>query len=136
MAEKLIEFGELVMFRKSRFDPVKECEHLHVLISKTLLNITCKDCKKELNPVVWAHSHLDRMARWHERINNKIAELKAIEDRLEKKGTYACKKCGEMNTVDLRNIVSTRAVNAHIKVIEAEDNAFFGIEVDDTGSDV
>lgn len=104
--------------------PVKKCEHKNISVSLERNDILCTDCNTRLNPIFWIESHLKHLNDVTRRNSLLLAELMAIQKRLENKGTYICNHCFETNEVDFKRLVSNKAVDSNLRLIDQEISGF------------
>lgn len=102
----------------------KPCEHQNIQVSLERNDIYCKDCNTSLNPVFWIEKHLRHLNDVTRRNSVLLAELMAIQARLENKGTYICNHCFETNEVDFKRLVTNKAVSANLRLIDQEISGF------------
>ena len=104
-----------------------KCEHLQVVISQEDSEIVCKDCNTKLNPVHWIGKHLERLNSISRRNNRMLAEYREIVKRLEKKSSFMCKSCHEVNKIDFTSLPSKAAVERGMSVVDAD---FDGVKIE------
>lgn len=101
-----------------------ECVHRKVVIDEDKNTITCTDCKHELNPIQWVLGHLDKINSALGHANSKLAEVRVIEEKLQKKNSFMCKHCHEPNTIDFHRLPSKAAIARKLSVIEQEGDEY------------
>ena len=78
------------------------CEHKNIQISAEENEVLCTDCNVRLNPVWWIQKHLKHLNRATERNNSVLSEAREIYKKLEKKNSFMCKHCHEVNLIDFK----------------------------------
>jgi Zn finger protein HypA/HybF involved in hydrogenase expression len=72
-----------------------ECRHAHVAVDERLAQVTCRDCKAQLNPI-WV---LAMLAREDERLHDRWMMLRAESVLLADRKRAKCRHCGKMTEV-------------------------------------
>ena len=118
----LDEDQKIISFTKRRVQ--KECVHNQVIINEDKNTITCKQCNHELNPIQWVIGHIRKINSGLRNANNKLAQARAIEEKLQKKSSFMCKHCHEPNTIDFHRLPSKAAIARKLSVIEHEGDEY------------
>ena len=105
------------------------CEHKNIQISAEEDEVLCTDCNVRLNPVWWIQKHLKHLNRATERNNSVLSEAREIYKKLEKKNSFMCKHCHEVNLIDFKKLPSKEAITRGISVVE-QDHAGMTVEID------
>lgn len=115
----------LVKFRSS-IEKV-ECKHRKISISEEDSEVLCEECNTKLNPVSWICKHLDTLNAISDRNNRMLAEYREIVKKLEKKSSFMCKSCHEVNKIDFTSLPSKAAVERGMSVVDAD---FDGVKIE------
>lgn len=118
----LDEEQKVISFTKRRVK--KECNHKQVTICEEKNTITCNDCNSELNPISWVIGHMDKINSAIQRANNKLAEVRTIQQKLEKKSSFMCKHCHSMNNIDFNRLPSKAAIARNLAVVKADGDEY------------
>lgn len=118
----LDEEQKVISFTKRRVK--KECNHKQVTISEDKNTITCNNCNSELNPISWVIGHMDKINSALQGVNNKLAEVRTIQQKLEKKCTFTCKSCHTINNIDFHRLPSKAAIARNLAVVEADGGEY------------
>lgn len=105
------------------------CEHNHIQISAEENEVLCTDCNVRLNPIWWIQKHLKHMNQVSRRNNRVLAEYREIYKKLEKKNSFMCKHCLEVNLIDFKKLPSQAAITRGIAVVE-QDYQGMTVEID------
>ena len=104
------------------------CEHKNIQISAEEDEVLCTDCNVRLNPVWWIEKHLNYLNRATQRNNSVLAEAREIYKKLEKKNSFMCKHCHEVNVIEFKKLPSKAAITRGICVVE-QDHAGMTVEI-------
>ena len=104
------------------------CEHKNIRISAEENEVLCTDCNVRLNPVWWIEKHLNYLNRATQRNNSVLAEAREIYKKLEKKNSFMCKHCHEVNLIDFKKLPSKAAITRGISVVE-QDHVGMTVEI-------
>lgn len=110
--EKVIKFTR--KFERS------SCEHKHIEVSVEENEVLCTDCNVRLNPIWWIEKYLKHINSATERNNRVLAEAREIYKKLEKKNSFLCLHCHEVNQIDFKRIISKASVTRGISIVESE----------------
>ena len=105
------------------------CEHKNIQISAEENEVLCTDCNVRLNPIWWIQKHLKHLNRATERNNSVLSEAREIYKKLEKKNSFMCKHCHEVNLIDFKKLPSKSAITRGISVVE-QDHAGMTVEIE------
>ena len=105
------------------------CEHKNIQISAEEDEVLCTDCNVRLNPVWWIEKHLNYLNRATQRNNSVLAEAREIYKKLEKKNSFLCLHCHEVNQIDFKRIISKASVTRGISIVE-NDHAGMTVEIE------
>lgn len=117
---KVISFSEK---RRLYTDP-KPCQHKTVRLDEEYMLVTCRECEKDLNPILWLKSVLKRLEQANTRNNTRLAEAQAIWDKLDRKCSFMCKSCNEVNKIDFHRLPSKKAIEEKTKLLENNKDTF------------
>ena len=96
------------------------CEHKNIQISAEENEVLCTDCNVRLNPIWWIEKYLKHINSATERNNRVLAEAREIYKKLEKKNSFLCLHCHEVNQIDFKRIISKASVTRGISIVENE----------------
>lgn len=119
--EKVIKFAR--KFERSA------CEHKHIEVSAEENEVLCTDCNVRLNPVWWIQKYLKHINAATERNNRALAEAREIYKKLEKKNSFLCLHCHEVNQIDFKRIIRKASVTRGISIVE-NDHAGMTVEIE------
>ena len=105
------------------------CEHKNIQISAEENEVLCTDCNVRLNPVWWIQKYLKHINAATERNNRALAEAREIYKKLEKKNSFLCLHCHEVNQIDFKRIISKASVTRGISIVE-NDHAGMTVEIE------
>ena len=105
------------------------CEHKNIQISAEEDEVLCTDCNVRLNPVWWIQKHLNHLNRAAQRNNSVLSEAREIYKKLEKKNSFMCKHCHEVNLIDFKKRPSKAAITRGMSVVE-QDHAGMTVEIE------
>jgi len=93
-----IKVFDIEIVRKARWERRwrKECEHHRVTLDVALNVVTCRDCKKELNPIQFMVDHMAELNQ----INDRIVQLNKAKEEYDKRVRVKCRHCGKMTPLD------------------------------------
>lgn len=114
---KIDEDNNVIRF-KSQHQNRTACQHSHVIVSESTLEITCKQCGAKVNPVWWIIQKMDQINSAQKRYVQAASEADAIWQKLDAKRKYCCVHCHEVNTIDFKKLVSKAAVERGLKVVD------------------
>lgn len=119
--------AKVIQFSKKH--ELKECHHKRVTILESSNTVVCDDCNAQLDPIHWFVDYLSRINSANNAVHERLAKAQVIEEKLQKKSTFMCKKCHEVNTIDFHRLPSAAAVKRRMAVIEQEDSDNYRVEV-------
>ncbi len=105
------------------------CDHKNIQISAEENEVLCTDCNVRLNPVWWIEKHLKYLNQATERNNRVLSEAREIYKKLEKKNSFMCKHCHEVNLIDFKKLPSQAAITRGMSVVE-HDHAGMTVEIE------
>lgn len=105
------------------------CDHKNIQISAEENEVLCTDCNVRLNPVWWIEKHLKYLNQAAERNNRVLSEAREIYKKLEKKNSFMCKHCHEVNLIDFKKLPSQAAITRGMSVVE-HDHAGMTVEIE------
>ena len=117
---KVIRFSE----KRHLYTDPKPCQHRTVRLDEEYMLVTCSECKKELNPIFWIKSILKQLEQANTRNNERLAEAQAIWAKLERKCSFMCKSCHEVNKIDFHRLPSKKAITENSRLLEKNQDVF------------